>query len=464
MILTPHIFREYDIRGEVFKDYDLEFAQSLGKAFGDFISENLGPNKKISIGYDARISSPELEEACLKGLRTTGHTLYRLGLVSSPMCYASVFLGPKVDAGFMITGSHNPPKDNGFKFVLGGDSLHGPQIQRLKELILNNDLNINSSPVLSEVKHYNLLKDYVDRFESEFKFNGETVVFDCANGTAGISLRSVCEAINLNPIILFEEPDGNFPNHHPDPTIEANLVDLKKSVLEHNALAGFGFDGDSDRLGVVTDKAESLYADNVLMFVTPSILKEYPGAPIVGDVKCSDFYFQCIENHGGKPIMWKTGHSLIKKKVKELKAPLGGELSGHIFFNDRFYGFDDALYAALRVLEEIVNNKVSLSEFKSQLPLSFQSPEIRVLVTEESKMSLVQTVKEAAKKDPLVLNVNEQDGARIGFKDGWALIRSSNTQPAITLRFEASSEKSLQEIKNWLGSKLPEEATKTWLT
>lgn len=343
----------------------------------------------------------------------------------------------------MVTGSHNPPDYNGFKISVGKNTITSEKIQKLKDYVLS-DISDASTP--GTIEKFDIITPYIERIGSEFNF-GDVVPFvvDCGNGAAGSVAKKVYEACNLKPTILFEEPDGDFPNHHPDPTLEENLVELKKAVLETKAQFGVGYDGDADRIVIVSEEAKTIYADELMSIYARSILQEYPGAEIVADVKCSQEYFELLKKWGARPVMWKTGHSLIKNKVKSLKSPFGGEFSGHIFFADRFYGFDDALYCSLRLIEILEKTGKSVSELLSEFPKTFSTPEIRLEVGEEKKYEMVETYKNKIKEQ--CVSLIDTDGVRAHFEDGWALVRVSNTQPSITLRFEAKSEQNLNKIK-----------------
>ena len=443
--MRDDIFREYDIRGVYNKDFDDGFGYLLGKSLCTYIFNKLGKkNMKLTVGYDARLSSPALAKSVRAGMTECGAHVIDLGLVTTPISYFSTFTVPNVDGAIMITGSHNPPEYNGFKVSFGKTTLFGAEIQELKNII-------KSGAFVSGNGHeepFDIFPSYLARYKEEFKFSSNIpVVLDCGNGAAGCILRRLFEGVGLKPQILFEEPDGRFPNHHPDPTVDKNLVALKEAVLKSGARVGIGFDGDADRIGLVDEKGKMVAGDDLLVVLSRSILKKNPGAEIIGDVKCSDRLYADIKQNGGKPIMWKTGHSLIKNKIKEIKAPFGGELSGHVFFADRNYGYDDALYAALRVVEILSTASGGFSTLMAGYPEAFNTPEIRIDTTEEKKWSIVEKLKStyAARND---LKLNLIDGIRISFSDGWALARASNTQPVLVLRFESTSMKGLARIQS----------------
>lgn len=440
------IFREYDIRGVVDKDFNDEFAELLGQAFITYLVQNGAPqNPRVTIGQDARLSSPKLVKALSSGMLKAGAHITHLGLCTSPISYFSMFALENMSGGIMVTGSHNPPDYNGFKISVGKTTIFGSEIMKLKEII---DSRKFISGKGSET-HHDIFDQYVQRYKEEFKeLKNIPVVVDCGNGAAGCIVKRLYEAVGLKPIILFEQPDGRFPNHHPDPTVEKNMLDARKAVLENKAALAIGFDGDADRIGLLDHNGRFVMGDEMMILISRAILSKNKGAKIVGDVKCSDRLYTDIQQHGGTPVMWKTGHSLIKTKIKEEKAPFGGELSGHIFFADRNYGYDDALYAGLRIIEIMSQTGKSIPELLEGLPGSYNTPEIRIDTTEEKKWSIVEKLRSQYSKDTSDYKVNLIDGVRISFKNGWALARASNTQPVLVLRFEADSEKSLTEIRS----------------
>jgi phosphomannomutase/phosphomannomutase/phosphoglucomutase len=343
----------------------------------------------------------------------------------------------------MVTGSHNPPDYNGFKISSGKSTIFGDEIKQLEKIILAKEFV--SGPGSEET--IDILTPYVERYKKEFGTMADTpVVLDCGNGAGGCIARRLYEAVGLKPKILFEKPDGTFPNHHPDPTVEKNLSALKAEVKNHKAKVGIGFDGDADRIGLIDDDGRFVLGDEIMALIAQDILKEYKGAKIIGDVKCSDRLYEFVRQNGGQPIMWKTGHSLIKEKVKVEKSPFGGELSGHIFFADRNYGYDDALYAGLRVVEILAKSGRTISQLLEKLPPSYCTPEIRIDTTEEKKHNIVTRLKDAFARPSTEYAVNLIDGIRVSFADGWALARASNTQPVLVLRFESTSEEGLARI------------------
>jgi len=448
--LNTEIFREYDIRGVYQKDFDESFAFNLGRALVTYILSNTtsntaeAKNPVVTLGHDARLSSPSLSKAMAEGLQSAGAKVIFLGLVTTPISYFSMFTLDNPAGGVMITGSHNPPEYNGFKISVGKTTIFGEEIQKLCHIMKSAQYASGQGAYTT----FNIFEDYVARYKQEFKdMPPVKVVLDCGNGAAGCIARRLFEAVGLKPVILFEEPDGRFPNHHPDPTVEKNLVDLKKAVLEHGAQIGIGFDGDADRIGVVDEKGRYIQGDELMVVISRSILKERPGSKIIGDVKCSDRMYDDVKKHGGQPIMWKTGHSLIKTKIKEEKAPFGGELSGHVFFADRNYGYDDALYAGLRMVEAVAKSGQPLSHLLEGFPPAFNTPEIRIDTTEDKKRSIVEKLRSIYKSDTADYKVNLIDGIRISYKDGWALARASNTQPVLVLRFESTTQAGLDRIQ-----------------
>lgn len=438
------IFREYDVRGKYDIDYDLDFARELGRAFVHFSKDHLSKKIKIGLGRDARHSSLPLLNSIAEGILSEGGDVFDFGVITSPVSYFSNFYDEEITGAIMITGSHNPPEYNGFKITLDKKTLTSNEIQELKKNLLN--LPTEYSEEKGQRVNYDILSPYVERLASEFSHLKDIpFVIDCGNGAAGSVARRGFKACNLNPEILFEEPDGDFPNHHPDPTIESNLKDIKNRLENSESRFGIAYDGDADRIVVITKSGRTIYSDELMSLYAKEVLKEHPGSKIIGDVKCSDEFYKLLKTWGAQGIMWKTGHSLIKKKVKDESSPFGGEFSGHIFFNDRYYGFDDALYCSLRLIEIVQNSEdKSLDELFSFYPQTFSSPEIRIEVGEKEKHEYVDLYRNKIKS--LSLSLNELDGVRATFDEAWALVRCSNTQPSITLRFEASSEKELKRV------------------
>lgn len=442
--MNPVIFREYDIRGVVGTDFDESFAYDLGRAYVTFVTERTGKkNLTFSLGYDARLSSPGIAKALEKGMLESGANVIRLGLITTPISYFSCFT-LEIDGGFMVTGSHNPPDYNGFKISVGKTTIYGADIQELRKIIEAKRYQTGTGTV----RDHDIFPQYLARYKEEFKgLEGVKVVLDCGNGAAGCIARRLYEGVGLKPTILFEEPDGRFPNHHPDPTVEENIDAMKAAVKKEGAAIGIGFDGDADRIGLVDENGRFVLGDEMMMVISRSILEANPGAKIIGDVKCSDRLYADIKKNGGVGIMWKTGHSLVKAKIKEEKAPFGGELSGHVFFADRNYGYDDALYAGLRLIEILAKKKKPFSSLLEGIPSAYNTPEIRIDTTEEKKVSIVEKLRATYGEGSADKKVNLIDGIRISYNDGWALARASNTQPVLVLRFESETETGLNRIR-----------------
>ncbi|HEX7674438.1 MAG TPA: phosphomannomutase/phosphoglucomutase [Bdellovibrio sp.] len=443
----PVIFREYDIRGVYNGQFDDHFAYLLARAYVVYMKQNKNiSNPTVTIGHDARVSSPAIVKNLAKGFMESGAKVIHLGLVTTPVCYFSTFELKGVDGAIQVTGSHNPPEFNGFKISVGKSTIFGAEIQKLREIIEKNEyINGHGSE-----EHIDIKPMYYERYKKEFgDLSGVKIVLDCGNGAGGSVVRGLYEACNQKPTIMFEEPDGRFPNHHPDPTVEENLVDLAAQVKKEGAICGIGFDGDADRIGVVDHTGKMIYGDELMTIISRAILTEQKGAKIIGDVKCSDRMYHDIAKHGGQPIMWKTGHSLVKEKIKVEKAPFGGEMSGHIFFADRNYGYDDAPYAGLRLVEILKKSGKNIQQLLEGLPPAFNTPEIRIDTTEEKKVLIVEKMKEAFKGGPGAdYKVDLTDGIRLSFADGWALCRSSNTQPVLVVRYEATTAAGMKAIQD----------------
>ena len=446
--MNQNIFREYDIRGIVGEDLTDETVGILGLAIGTFLQQNGA--KRIAIGYDARKSSPGFCDLLTKGLNKTGCDVVLIGMVPTPVLYHTLFK-KDVDGGVMITGSHNPPDHNGFKISLGKASLFGDQIQEIKQIALSGEFSSGSGAATT----IEVLEEYCRDIVSKVSLGPRKLkaVVDAGNGMGGVTGVPVYEKLGIDMVKLFIEPDSTFPNHHPDPTVTENLQDTIRAVREHNADLGIAFDGDGDRIGVVDETGRIIWGDELMVLLSRSILTENPGSTIIAEVKSSQNLFDDIAKHGGVPVMWKAGHSLIKAKMKETHAALAGEMSGHIFFADRFYGFDDACYAGARLLEILSKTDKKLSELLADLPKTFSTPELRVDSTDEGKFEIVRKVAEHFSKDHKVITI---DGARIIFEHGWGLVRASNTQAILVLRFEADSEEHLNEIRETVEAKVAE--------
>ncbi len=444
--MNQNIFREYDIRGLVGRDLTDDTVALLGKAIGTFFNRNGA--KRIAIGFDARVSSPRFCELLTRGFNETGGDAVLIGMVPTPVLYHTVFT-KDVDGGVMITGSHNPPDHNGFKICLGKSTLFGSQIQEIKQIALSGDFS-NGAGKTEEIE---VLADYEKDILSRISLGTRSLkaVVDGGNGMGGVTAVPVYENLGVELVKLFTEPDSNFPNHHPDPTVTENLQDCIRAVKASNADLGIAFDGDGDRIGVIDETGRIIWGDELMVLLSREILKENAGATIIAEVKCSQNLFDDIAARGGKPLMWKAGHSLIKAKMKETHAALAGEMSGHIFFADRFYGFDDATYAGARVLEILSKTDKTLSELLSDLPETFSTPELRVDCADEQKFEIVERIAEEFAKTNEVITI---DGARILFDGGWGLVRASNTQAILVLRFEADSEENLAKIREIVESRV----------
>lgn len=437
--MNPHVFREYDVRGVVDKDLNEEFVVNLGRSIGTYALQN--KIKTMTVGRDCRLSSDAYHRYLIQGLNAAGIDTIDIGICATPMLYFSI-RHCHTGGGVMITGSHNPPEFNGFKICIGYDSIHGQQIQELRKIMeAENYLSGKGSAQFKDITevYQNYLFDHV-KISRKLK-----IVLDAGNGVGGQFALPILERMGCDVTCLYCDPDGRFPHHFPDPTVEDNLKDLIQLVAEKKADLGIAFDGDADRIGVISNTGEIIWGDKLLLLFARYILKEHPGATIIGEVKCSQVLYDDIQKNGGKPIMWKAGHSLIKAKMKEENAVLGGEMSGHLFFADRYFGYDDAIYAALRLLEILSQTNQKLSELLFDVPQTFATPEIRVDCEDDKKAAVVDKIKYHYRNTPNVIDI---DGVRIPFQDGWALVRSSNTQPVIVLRFEASSAESLQKIRS----------------
>ena len=437
--MNPEIFREYDVRGIVNRDLNPDVVYLLGRAIGTYaIHHNV---RQMSLGRDCRISSETYQDAVSRGLMAAGVNIIDIGLCATPMLYFSIrHLG--VDGGVMITGSHNPPDFNGFKICIGPDTIYGEEIQNLRRIIENETYTAGKGNIRRE-EISSKYQDYLFRNVSVGK--NLKVIVDAGNGVGGFFALPILRRYGCHVTDLYCDPDGHFPNHFPDPTIPENLRELIRLVSSEKADAGIAYDGDADRLGVITDRGEVLWGDELLLLFARYILKKNPGAAIIGEVKCSQKLYDDITENGGRAIMWKAGHSLIKGKMKEEKALLAGEMSGHIFFADRYFGYDDAIYASLRMLEILSETGMKLSELLADVPKTFTTPEIRVDCPDRIKFRVVEAVKERFLKTHHIISI---DGIRIPFGDGWGLLRASNTQPVLVLRFEATSEEGLSAIRN----------------
>lgn len=441
MTLDPNIFREYDIRGVVGEQLDTDVVSTIGRALGTWFDTNNA--KRIAIGHDARASSPEFADALTQALTATGREVILVGMVPTPVLYHTVYTRG-VDGGVMITGSHNPPDHNGFKICLGKAALFGSQIQEVREVIESGKFAAGDG----SVNEINVLDRYIDDAVSRVELGKRKfkIVIDAGNGMGGVTAVPVYRKLGIDDVIeLFTEPDPNFPNHDPDPAVEENLSFLIDAVRANKAHVGLAFDGDGDRLGVVDETGRVIWGDELMVLFSRELLTREPGSTIIAEVKCSQTLFDDIESHGGVPLMWKAGHSLIKAKMKETGAALAGEMSGHFFFADRYYGFDDACYAGARMLEILSRTDKPLSALLADIPTTFNTPELRVACSDDKKFDVVRNV---AAHFALYHDVVTIDGARVTFDDGWGLVRASNTQPMLVLRFEAGSDDALSRVRS----------------
>jgi len=446
--INPNIFRQYDVRGIVGRDLTPETVEILGLGYGTYAARH--GVKKVSVGYDARLSSPAFCAALSKGIAATGIDVVQIGLVATPMLYFSLF-HLDVDGGVMITGSHNPPEFNGFKLGVGKTTIHGEEIQQVLRVIQQGQFARGAG----QITQANVNQAYADEIVRRVGAIARPikVVVDAGNGVGGPYGPEILRRIGAEVIELYCDPDGNFPNHHPDPTIPEALADLVARVREVNADLGIGWDGDADRIGVVDAQGRMIWGDQLMMLFSREVLAKHPGAPIIFEVKCSQGLVDEIERLGGDPIMYRTGHSLIKSRMKELHAPLAGEMSGHLFFADEYLGYDDALYASCRFVRLLAAQPKSLIELVDELPKYYSTPETRVECPEELKFDIVKEITSYFKQHYDVIDI---DGVRILFGDGWGLLRASNTQPVLVMRFEAQSPARLQEIERIVLDKLHE--------
>ncbi len=447
MILDKAIFREYDIRGIAGESITEEVVERIGKAYGTMIAE--GGGAEVSVGYDCRKSSPAFRDALCEGITSTGVGVVDIGMVTTPMVYFSIFTSG-VDGGVMVTASHNPSEYNGLKMCVGQDSLFGKGIQEIRKSVEKGKFRTGKG----KKRQSDIIDRYLEFLENNLHIEpGIRVAADGGNGTAGVACPQILRRFGCETHELYMDPDGDFPNHHPDPTVEENLSDIKKKVVEAGLDVGLAFDGDADRIGIVDERGNPMSGDMLLLVYSLDLLETNPGATIIGDVKCSGNLFSKIREAGGNPIMWKTGHSVIKDKMKKENAELGGEMSGHIFFKHRFFGYDDALYAGLRFLEILSKTGKRASELLTGLPNTFATPEIRIDCPDEIKFQVTEAVKKKLGEQNEVIDI---DGVRVEYPDGWGLLRASNTQPALVLRFEAQTELRLAEIRETVESTLKE--------
>lgn len=446
-MLNPAIFREYDIRGVADRDLRDPDVEALGRGFATYLIRHSGPN--ICLARDCRLSGERIHDALAKGLTAAGARLSDIGVVPTPVLYHANFQ-LKADGAVMITGSHNPPEYNGFKVVCGSGTIYGKEIESVRKLIADRDFEQGQG----SIKDVDAVTPYVADIASQFHFPRKIkIVLDAGNGTAGVVMHRVLEKLNVEAIELFFDADGHFPNHHPDPTVMENLAQLQAAVRKNKADFGMAFDGDGDRVGAVDENGSVVYGDMLLLIFGREILLRKPGSTFIGEVKCSQVMYDQLAELGGRPIMFKTGHSLIKSKMREEKAELAGEMSGHMFFADRYYGFDDAIYSACRLIEIVAKSGKPLSHQLEGIPKLVSTPELRVDCSDETKFKVVEKVADLVRKQRNIVDV---DGVRVPFEHGWGLVRASNTQPVLVMRFEATSDDLLTKYQHELESVVDE--------
>lgn len=437
--MNPLIFREYDIRGIADSDLTDDVVFAIGQGFGTY-AQNVGVKETV-VGGDVRPSTERIRKTLIDGLLATGMDVFDLRVIPTPVFYFSFFQYNK-NSGMMITGSHNPPNFNGFKVGLGKTTIYGEEIQNLRRLIESNKFKAGKGRLFS----LNPITDYIKMIQNKVAIkSGLRVIFDPGNGTVGVLLEELVNGLGIDPVFVNLEPDANFPAHLPDPTVPKYLDDLIAVVKEMDADIGIGYDGDGDRIGAIDENGNIVYGDKLLAIFATDIIKKRPGAKIVFEVKCSQGIIEYIKKIGGTPIMWKTGHSLIKAKMKQENALLAGEMSGHMFFADDYFGYDDAIYASARLLKILSEAGRPLSELVAEIPYYYSTPEIRVDCPDESKFKIVEAIKRNFKNKYEIIDI---DGVRVVFVDGWGLVRASNTQPILVLRFEAKTQARLTEIQN----------------
>ncbi|MBE0460118.1 MAG: phosphomannomutase/phosphoglucomutase [Candidatus Aminicenantes bacterium] len=439
MKLKQEIFRQYDIRGIVDRDLTPGTVEILGKGIGTYFRRNAC--KEVAIGKDCRLSSPAFSEALIKGIRSTGCSIIDLGTIPTPILYFAIYT-KNISAGVMITGSHNPPEYNGFKMMVGKETLFGESIQQIYKIIQSNDFAKKDG---ASIQSYNIIPEYKEYVLKNISLQRKLkIVVDAGNGTAGVIAVPIFKKLGCDVIELYCEMDGHFPNHHPDPTLPEALKDIIRTVKESQADCGIAYDGDGDRIGVIDDMGDIIWGDKLMILFCRELLPSYPGATIISEVKASKVLYEEIERLGGRPIMWKAGHSLIKKKIQDENAILAGEMSGHIFFADKWFGFDDAIYSSARLLEILSRSNQKISQMFSDLPKTYSTPEIRIYASDEVKFKIVEQVKDELSKKHQVIDI---DGVRALYPKGWALVRASNTQEVLVLRFEADTKDDLDAIR-----------------
>jgi phosphomannomutase / phosphoglucomutase len=449
--MNEFIFREYDIRGIVKDDFKDDVVRNLGKGFGTWLLRHGA--KKMVLSGDIRVTTPRLKELFSEGALSTGLDVMDIGILPTPLNYYSQFVRP-VDAAVQITGSHNPPEFNGFKLSYNKQAFYGPQIQEIKDLILADDFESGKGTFSTDG---NIKEEYLEEIIGKINIERKLkIVVDSGNAAGGLVAPELFKSLNVDLTELYSEIDGTFPNHHPDPTVEKNITELIKLMKTGNYDVGIAYDGDADRVGVVDNKGRIIWADQLMALFLPEVIKE-KDTPIVFDVKCSQVLEDEVLRNGGKPIMWKTGHSVLKQKMKELKGPFGGEMSGHIFFADDYYGYDDAIYVSARLVQMLSRSDKPMSEYLDALPKFVSTPEIRLHAeSDQIKFDIAEKAFNYFSKNYDCITV---DGVRIRFDEGWGLVRASNTQPVIVMRFEANNAETLEKYKSLVMNKLSEYGT-----
>ena len=457
------IFREYDVRGIVGKDLTSGVAESVGRAYGTMARQR--GCRTVALGRDGRLTSPDLRDRVLAGITAAGMNVVDIGVCPTPLLYFALYELP-VDGGVMVTGSHNAAEYNGFKMCLEKTALHGEDIQELKNLIETGAFASGSGTVSTATVIPAYLR-YLKEHFAGLDMTGLHVVVDCGNGAGSLVAKTALEQLGCRVTGLYDDLDGRFPNHHPDPTVVENLQDLIRAVKHHRADVGIAYDGDADRIGTIDERGNIVWGDRLLLIFARDLLKDRPGSTIISDIKASQYLYDDIRARGGNAVMWKTGHSVMKAKMKEEQAPLAGELSGHMFFADRYFGYDDAIYASCRLLEILSKAQAPFSSLLADLPSTQVTPEIRLECPDDVKFQVVDALRNrltesagqshahnAHPAGPAIREVITLDGVRVSFDDGWGLIRASNTQPALVLRFEATTAEQLKAIRACLEGEL----------
>ena len=443
---NPIALRDYDIRGVIGTTLTEEDAWAIGRSFATVLRRAGG--KTVAVGYDGRLSSPMLEAAVVRGLTESGADVVRIGLGPTPMLYYAEAVLDGVDGGIQITGSHNPADHNGFKMVQAHAPFYGADIKRLAALAAAGDWDVGAG----SVRDHDILAQYVDRLVEDFRGGAFRIAWDVGNGAGGDVISALVKRLPGEHHLLFADIDGTFPNHHPDPTVEENLADLRRLVAEKKLDFGLAFDGDADRIGAIDGVGRIVWGDQLLSILVEPVLADLPGSAVIADVKTSQALFDRVAALGGTPFMWKTGHSLIKSKMKETGSPLAGEMSGHIFFKHEYYGFDDAIYAAVRLMSASAKLGKSVTELRGEMPVMINTPEMRFQVDESRKFAVIDEV--LKRLSVAGADVNNTDGARVNTPDGWWLLRASNTQDVLVARAEASSEEGLERLMAQIDAQL----------